>query len=119
VTRYDEQHGSLIYTFTPDAGYGVQVNSFVFNDYAQWQTLDEQMDWKLWGDSIGGALFASNSVVVPEGWLVLVETGASAYFGTVILEIDHVDGDIDGDIGMENLNRPIPSRCNSPGGEIE
>jgi hypothetical protein len=104
VAEGEQQHGSLIYTFTPADGYGVQVNSFVFDDYPQWQTLDEQMEWRLWGDSIGGVLLASASVLVPEGTRVPVETGASAYFGTVILEVDHVAGDIDGDIGVDDLN---------------
>ena len=99
--------GSWTYTFTPNAGYGVQVNSFEFNDYPGWPNseLTETLDWNLWGGSVGGVLLANaQSVMVTGGEILPVTTGASAYNGPVVLEINHVSGNMDGDIGLDSLN---------------
>jgi len=102
-----DNHGSWTYTFTPDAGWGVKVNSFDFDEYNKWPDpdVDEVVTWNLWGNEVGGVLLASEeSLTVPFGTIVPVATGAGAHFGPVILEFIHLSGDVDGDIGIDNLN---------------
>jgi hypothetical protein len=98
------------FTFTPDAGYGVKINSFLLNDYLDWPQPPEgppaghTVDWKVWGGAVNGTLLASGTAIFGDNGDPLVTTGlAGAYFGTTILEIGHVAGAND-DLALDNLN---------------
>jgi hypothetical protein len=70
--------------FTPAAGYSVQVNSFVFDDYANYQG-GSTFTWNLYE---GSALINSGSYTTTDGENVLINTGmASPYAGPVLLRL--------------------------------
>ncbi len=73
--------------FTPDAGYGVTFDSFVFNDWVGYGPGND-FSWSLYEDAAGGTVIASGSETTFDGEKLLVNTGmASAYDGTVVFEI--------------------------------
>jgi hypothetical protein len=80
--------------FTPDAGFGVLVDSFVFDDYANYGNPTNKFNWFLYEDSDVGALIASGTETTADGDNLTVNTGmATAYAGTVLLRIEeHSDG---------------------------
>lgn len=78
---------SYYLTFTPDTGYGVLVDSFVFNDYAGWQGGND-FSWNLYEDVAGGTLIASGSATTTDGQNLVINTGmATNHAGTVVLEL--------------------------------
>ena len=87
--------------FTPDTGFGVLVDSFVFDDYAGWQG-DNKFNWSLFQDSSAGAVIASGTGTTTDGQNLTVNTGmATAYAGTVLLQIEkHSDNVGSGDSGQ-------------------
>jgi len=82
-----EQGTKYWITLTPEAGYGVVFDSFVFDDYAGYAGGND-FSWNLYEDAAGGTLIASGSETTTDGQDLLVNTGmASAYAGPVIFEI--------------------------------
>ena len=71
-------------TFTPDAGYGAQINSFDLND---WGAGDHTIDWTIFEDSVGGTVLDSGSFG-PGGDTTITTSGLS-YIGTSVLELSH------------------------------
>ena len=75
--------------FTPDAGFRVLVDSFVFDDYAGWGT-GNTFDWTLYENNDAGAVIASGSEVTANGQDLTVNTGmATAFAGSVLLRIEN------------------------------
>ena len=74
--------------FTPDAGFGTLVDSFVFDDYASWQG-GNKFNWSLFQDSAAGTVIASGTGETTDGQNLTVNTGmATAYAGTVLMRIE-------------------------------
>jgi len=74
-------------TFLPDSGYGVILDSFVFDDYAGWEGGSD-FSWNLYQDSTNGTLIASGNIITSDGQNLTVHTGmSSAYDGTLVFEI--------------------------------
>ncbi len=99
--------------FTPDAGYGVTVNSFVFDDYAAYQA-GHTFDWQLL-DAGNTALFGASDVVVLADQILTVNTGMTQpHFGTLTLRIHPTAGALD-DRGIDTINFdqavPEPTSC--------
>jgi hypothetical protein len=99
--------------FTPDAGYGVTVNSFVFDDYAAYQA-GHTFDWQLL-DAGNTALFGASGVVVAADQNLTVNTGMTEpHFGTLTLRIHPTAGAVD-DRGIDTINFnqavPEPASC--------
>ena len=103
--------------FTPDAGFGVLVDSFVFDDYVNYANPTNKFNWFLYEDSDAGALIASGTETTADGDNLTVNTGmATAYAGTVLLRIeehsDNVGGSFDqalDDISFTQQAVPEPS----------
>lgn len=73
--------------FTPDAGYAVQVNSFVFDDYPDWKG-GSRFIWQLFQDSASGTLINDGSDTTGDGDNLTINTGmSSAYAGPVLLRL--------------------------------
>ena len=87
--------------FTPDAGFGVQINSFVFDDYGGY-AAGHTFDWQI---LVGGSPITGGSgVVVNADQNLLVNTGlTSAIDGPVTLRITPTAGAID-DRGIDSVN---------------
>jgi len=83
--------------FTPDTGFGVLVDSFVFDDYANYGNPTNQFNWFLYEDSDAGALIGSGTETTADGDNLTVNTGmATAYAGTVLLRIEEHSDDVGG-----------------------
>ena len=78
--------------FTPDSGYSVQVDSFVFDDYAGYAT-GNKFNWSLSEDNAAGAVIASGTGTTANGQDLTVNTGmATGYGGPVLLRVtEHPD----------------------------
>jgi hypothetical protein len=94
--------GSFDIVFTPEEGYGVLVNSFEFDDYADWPTppTGHTFDWSLIGNDT--TLAGATGVVVPSDMTydptgadnLVINTGmTSPFFGPVTLRIVPTAGD--------------------------
>jgi hypothetical protein len=99
--------------FTPDAGFGVRVNSFVFDDYAGY-VGGHTFDWQLL-DAADTSLFGASGVVVAADQNLIVNTGMTqAHFGTLTLRIHPTAGAVD-DRGIDTINFdqavPEPASC--------
>ena len=82
--------------FTPDTGFGVLVDSFVFDDYANY-AVGNKFNWFLYEDSDAGAVIASGTETTADGDKLTVNTGmATAYFGTVLLRIEEHSDNVGG-----------------------
>ena len=82
---------------TPDAGYGVKVNSFELAYYPGSRTGD--VDWTVLG---GASTLASGTVFVNTTSGMTINTGLTDfYFGKVTLEIDKVSTDF---VALKDLN---------------
>jgi hypothetical protein len=97
-------------TFTPDSGFGVLVNSFQIDDYANFRS-GHTVRWTVFRDFIGSPnILATGTSVVGADTTVgnsdnlTVLTGLSAaHFGTVILRFEHVAGS-GNDLAIDNIN---------------
>jgi hypothetical protein len=88
---------------TPDAGFGVIVDSFVFDDYASF-AAGNAFDWTLFENSDAGAVIASGSEVTANGENLTVNTGmATAFAGSVLLRIENTT------VGGANNDQAIDS----------
>jgi hypothetical protein len=94
--------GSFDIVFTPEEGFGVLVNSFEFDDYAEWPTppTGHTFDWSLIGNNT--TLAGATGVVVPSDMTydptgadnLVINTGMNApFFGPVTLRIVPTAGD--------------------------
>lgn len=99
--------GIFRWTFTPqDPEVGVRVNSFDAFGYST--NLSHSFSWTLREDSAAGPIVASSGGAIT---LTMEEldspytatTGHAGYFGTLVLEINHLTGS-GGAFGMDNLN---------------
>lgn len=78
--------------FTPDSGFAVLVDSFVFDDYAAFAGGNE-FDWSLTEDTATGNLIGSGTGTTTDGQDLTVNTGmTSAYEGIVVLRITESAG---------------------------
>ncbi|MBK1789765.1 endonuclease/exonuclease/phosphatase family protein [Persicirhabdus sediminis] len=112
---------SYYLTFTPDAEYGVVVDSFVFHDYAGWQGGND-FSWNLYQDAAGGELIASGSATTTDGERLTINTGMETnYAGPVVLEI--INNETNGkqgsdqaldDITFRQVNLSDPSEPTEP-----
>ena len=76
--------------FTPDSGYQVNVDSFVFDDYAGY-AQGNKFNWIILGD---GSELASGTETTSNGQDLTVTTGMGFYEGIVTLRIEeHSDND--------------------------
>jgi hypothetical protein len=74
-------------TFVPDSGYGVILDSFVFNDYTNWEGGSD-FSWNLYQDSTNGTVISSGNIITTDGQKLSINTGmSSAYSGNVVFEI--------------------------------
>jgi len=92
-------------TFTPDAGYLVQVNSFDLYDYPNYHNgEDHTVGWRVLD---GASVLASGSVTVPSTVSpTVVPVGSvmsNGFAGTVVLELTHSAG-FGADLGLDNVN---------------
>lgn len=100
-------------TFTPNPGKGVIVDSFVFDNYPNWQGGNE-FDWELLRDSTAGSTIASGfNIAVGDGEELLVNTGMTkGYFGPVVLRLTvrtGADGVSTSDAAIDNIAfRQVP-----------
>jgi len=90
--------------FTPDAGYAVQVRSFVFDDYLGYKS-GSKFTWQLFKDSASGALINSGTnISVTDGQDLLINTGmASPYAGPVLLRLIGVTGNDGQDESLDTV----------------
>lgn len=90
-------------TLTPDAGYGVRLNSFELRDYPA-LNAPHTVEWNVFQDTIGGASLASGTSNVPANGSDEVNTGlAGFYTGTIVLELHHTAGH--GEVlALDNIN---------------
>lgn len=92
------------YTFTPDAGYAVRVNSFDVFGYNA--ATSHTSSWTLYEDTVGGTVIASGGPTAYVATIAsphTVVTGAGFYGGTVVLEVVHDSGN-SGGWGLDNLS---------------
>jgi hypothetical protein len=111
--------GSFDIIFTPEEGYGVKVNSFEFDDYAQYEQ-GHTFSWSLLGNDT--ELAGATGVVVPADTTtdptgadnLVINTGMnSPFFGVVTLRIVPTAGDpydraID-DVNFDQVAVPEPA----------
>jgi hypothetical protein len=73
--------------FTSDEGWGVTVESFVFDDYANYES-GNCFEWTLYTESAEGSVIATGVETTTDGQDLTVFTGMSApHSGTVVLRI--------------------------------
>jgi hypothetical protein len=92
-------------TFTPDAGYGVRVNSFVADDYNGFQS-GHTIRWWLYAGNVGGTLLAggpTSIAIAANTQQTLSVPSYPAFFGPVVLRIEHVSG-AGNDLAFDNIN---------------
>jgi hypothetical protein len=100
-------------TFTPNAGKGVIVDSFILDNYASWQGGND-FDWELLRDSVAGSTIAAGfNITVPDGDDLLVNTGMTkGYFGPVVLRLTiraGADGVSTSDVALDDIAfRQVP-----------
>ena len=74
--------------FTPEEGYAVIFDSFVFDDYVGWGEPTNHFSWSVYEDSTNGTVIASGSAITADGENLLVNTGMSgSYPGTIVFAI--------------------------------
>jgi len=91
------------FTFTPDPGYGVKINSFNLIDYPSFGG-GHTNTWTIYKDVAGGTVLASGTVTVPPNTTTSVTTGFGGYMGTTILRITQVTQERTDDLALDNLN---------------
>jgi glycerophosphoryl diester phosphodiesterase len=80
--------GGFDVLFTPAKGFGVRVDSFVFDDYAGRDAVGSALTWTLYQDGERGAVVGSGTHVLTDGQNLLVSTAIeSAYDGPLLLRI--------------------------------
>ena len=101
---------TFLFTFTPDAGYGVDINSFTLDPY---ESASNDVAWTVYAGSVGGSVLASGSESFSDDLGVAVTM--SPHFGTVVLEIDNISGDRES-LALDNLNfvQVVPEPTTAP-----
>jgi hypothetical protein len=98
--------GTFDLLFTPDAGYGVRINSFVLDDYAAYAS-GSSASWTIYdGVNTSGPVLASSggSVSLTNGQNLTQSTGLVSYNnGPVLLRVIHQVGTRD-DLALDNLS---------------
>lgn len=75
-------------TLTADTGYGVILDSFVFDDYAGYgNAAGNDFSWALYEDDTAGSVIASGSTTTANGQNLTINTGMATSYGTVVLEL--------------------------------
>jgi hypothetical protein len=93
---------NFFYTFTPDAGYSVSVNSF---DLLSYNFGPHTAAWTLYLGSTNGSVIANGSVsgianpATPSG----VSVNSGFYTSTLVLKVNHSSGSQDA-FALDNLN---------------
>jgi glycerophosphoryl diester phosphodiesterase len=73
---------------TPASGFGVKLDSFVFDDYAGFDPIGSAFTWTLFRDNENGSVINSATRVLSDGQDLLINTGMmSAYAGPLLLRI--------------------------------
>jgi hypothetical protein len=98
---------SFYFTFTPDVGYAVRVNSY---DLLNYSFGGHSSEITLYKDSVGGtplvATYADNNVASGPGasqHYDLIAGGSVFYAGTVVLEVKHING-TNWTLALDNLS---------------
>ena len=101
--------------FTPAAGYAVQVQSFVFDDYAKY-VGGSTFTWQVFKDSASGALINSGTnIIVADGQDLLINTGmASPYAGSVLLRLIGGTGKDGQDAALDSITFTDPLALSVP-----
>ena len=74
--------------FTPEEGFAVIFDSFVFDDYVGWGDPTNNFSWAIYKDSTNGTVIASGSGVTSDGENLLINTGMSeSYEGTIVFAV--------------------------------
>ena len=101
--------------FTPAAGYSVQVNSFVFDDYANYQS-GSAFGWQLFKDNASGAQISGGTGTTTDGQNLLINTGmASAYAGSVLLRLTGLSGNDGQDEALDTITFVQTASVPEPG----
>ena len=101
--------------FTPDAGYAVQVLSFVFDDYANYQS-GSAFGWQLFKDNASGAQISGGTGTTTDGQNLLINTGmASAYAGSVLLRLTGLSGNDGQDEALDTITFVQTASVPEPG----
>jgi hypothetical protein len=87
------------FTFTPDAGYGVDINSFTLDPY---ESASNTVDWAVYAGSVGGSPLASGSESFSSNTDVTVSDWTPAS-GAIIMQISQTAGGNDV-LALDNLN---------------
>jgi hypothetical protein len=89
--------------FTPAAGYSVQVLSFVFDDYANYNG-GSTFTWQLFRDSASGAPINSGTYTTTDGENLPINTGmVSPYAGPVLLRLIGGQGNDGKDEALDSI----------------
>jgi hypothetical protein len=92
------------FTFTPDPGFGVKINSFDLVDYPDYGG-GHTNTWTVYKDAIAVAnILGSGTVVLPPNQTASITTGLAPYMGTTILRITQVTQEVGDDLALDNLN---------------
>ena len=88
-------------SFTPDATYGVQLNSFLIDSYS---STSNRVDWNIRDLSTSGTILASGfETAFTGGANKTANLGGLTNFNTTVLEIILTDIS-NGEIGIDNIN---------------
>jgi glycerophosphoryl diester phosphodiesterase len=80
--------GGFDVLFTPAKGFGVRVDSFVFDDYAGNDVVGSAFTWTLYRDGETGPVVAGGTHVLTDGQNLLVSTGmGNVYKGSLLLRL--------------------------------
>ena len=88
---------------TPDAGFGVSLDSFSLLDYDDGQGLGHSVRWELFGGGGGGSLLASGLTNIAANGQSQVITGLGPFFdGALELRVTHVSGN-NNDLAIDDI----------------
>lgn len=104
LNDFDTGVGHYI-TFTPETGFLVIVDSFVFDDYVGWGEPSNDFTWTLYQDSTNGTVIATGNETTTDGENLTVNTGmTSGYAGPVVLEfVNNVLGATGDDQALDDI----------------
>ena len=98
------------FTFTPDVGSGVRVNSFQLLDYTGYGNGApffgiHNINWKVYDTLVPTSTLASGNLVFGDGGRATISTGLSGYHpGAVTLQIQQAGQTNSDDLALDNLN---------------